>query len=165
MSVGQQIPTSSSGRLAPKKNKHLPNHRLIKKHRSYTVQEVEATLTVHKNTVRQWIKDGLPVIDRRRPTLILGRELIAFLISRRLKRKQPCRDGEMYCFRCRKPAPPAAKMVDFFPLTDKTGNVTGLCSRCGSLMNRVVSLSRFREFSSEMDVAFPQALPHIREIE
>jgi hypothetical protein len=45
---------------------------------TYTVEEAARTLGVHKNTVRAWLKRGLPTIDAERPTLILGRELAHF---------------------------------------------------------------------------------------
>ena len=38
---------------------------------------------VHKNTVRGWLKSGLETVDARRPTLVLGRKLSAFLHARR----------------------------------------------------------------------------------
>jgi hypothetical protein len=79
--------------------KRLPNPQLVKIHRSYTVEEVTRLLDVHKNTVRNWIKEGLPVIDDKRPTVILGRDLSPFLQARRIKNKQPCKPGEIYCLR------------------------------------------------------------------
>lgn len=59
--------------------KRLKNFRLVKIHRNYTVEEVALLLSVHKNTVRTWVKECLPVIDDKRPKLILGRDLSAFL--------------------------------------------------------------------------------------
>ena len=59
--------------------KRHSNPRLVKIHRSYTVEEAANLLAVHKSTVREWIKRGLPTSDDRRPTIILGRELAAFL--------------------------------------------------------------------------------------
>jgi transposase-like protein len=45
------------------------NPRIAKSHRTYTVEEVAGTFGVHKNTVRRWVAEGLPVIDARRPML------------------------------------------------------------------------------------------------
>lgn len=144
--------------------KRYPNHRLVKRHRSYTVEEIARLLGKHKNTVREWTKVGLPTIDNKRPKLILGRELIAFLQERRARRKQPCRPGQMYCVRCRTPKFPAAGMLDCQPLTENVGNLTAICPDCDSLMNRRVSLAKIWEFSGEMDNTFPQALRQIGEI-
>ena len=59
--------------------KRHPNYKLIKMHRSYTVEEIANRFTIHKNTVRRWIKDGLTCIDDKRPMLILGRSLWHFI--------------------------------------------------------------------------------------
>ena len=75
--------------------KRHPNHRLVKIHRNYTVEEVAGLFGVHRNTVRAWVKRGLPMIDRKRPMLIHGRDLAAFLQARRLKNKQTCQPGEI----------------------------------------------------------------------
>ena len=56
-----------------------PNHRLVKIHRTYTVEEIVDLFGVHKNTVRHWVKDGLTTTDDKRPMLILGHVLVAFL--------------------------------------------------------------------------------------
>jgi hypothetical protein len=64
--------------------KRHPNHRHVKGHRSYTVEEIAGLFNIHKNTVREWVKAGLPTSDDRRPMLILGHELIAFLQARRV---------------------------------------------------------------------------------
>jgi Helix-turn-helix domain len=73
-----------------------PNHRRVKIHRSYTVEEIAGLFGIHKNTVRVWVKTGLPTCDERRPMLILGHDLASFLQARRARRKQPCRPGEIY---------------------------------------------------------------------
>jgi hypothetical protein len=131
-----------------------PNHRLVKSHRSYKVEEIARLLGKHKNTVREWIKVGLPTIDNIRPALILGLSLIAFLQARRAKKKQPCGPGQMYCVRCRAPKSPAAGMLDYQAFTEKLGNLTAICPDCNSLMNRRVSKARIWEFSEEMDLRF-----------
>lgn len=115
------------------------NPRRVKIHRSYTIGEVAHLFAVHKNTVRNWIEVGLPSVDGRRPTLILGRELASFLHSRRMKRKLRCRPGEMYCFKCRAPRPAAHQLADYIPYTSCTGNLRALCACCGIQMFRRVS--------------------------
>ncbi len=81
--------------------KRHPNYRLVKIHRNYTVEDIAGLFGAHKNTVRQWIKAGLEPLDRRRPMLVHGSDLSAFLRDRKQKNKRPCQPGEVYCVRCR----------------------------------------------------------------
>lgn len=141
----------------------LPNPRRAKIHRNYTVEEVAGLYGVHRNTVRQWIKQGLPICDDQRPMLILGSELAAFLTRKRTRNKQPCKPGEVYCVRCRVPQPPALGMADYQPLTAVSGNLVGLCPRCGGLIYRRVSLARLAVVKGNLDVRFTQAREHIVE--
>jgi len=67
--------------------KRHPNHRLVKIHRSYTVEEIARLLGKHKNTVRHWVKNGLATIDAKCPMLILGHDLVAFIQASRAKNR------------------------------------------------------------------------------
>lgn len=102
------------------------NPRRAKLHRSYTAFELADLLGVHKNTVRHWIKDGLPVLDGVRPILILGGEFQAWWGRRRKAAKRPCQPGQMYCLKCRKPKAPALGMVEYAATNAGTGNLTAL---------------------------------------
>lgn len=139
------------------------NHRLVKIHRSYTVEEIANLFNIHKNTIRRWVKSGLVTCDEKRPILILGHALAAFLQARRVKNKQPCKPGEIYCVRCRAPKVPAADMAEYSPVTEKVGNLIAICPDCNSIMNRRVSLAKIWQVQGEMDITFPQAMQHIVE--
>lgn len=141
--------------------KRYPNHRLVKIHRSYKVEEAARLLDKHKNTVRNWIKDGLATIDDKRPMLILGHDLVEFIKKRRAKNKQTCKPGELYCVRCRIPKFPAGDMADYVPVTEKFGNLIAICPDCDSIMNRRVSLARIWEVCANLDITFPKDLRHI----
>ena len=143
--------------------KRHPNHRLVKIHRSYSVEEIAKLFGIHKNTVRKWVKAGLATSDDKRPMLILGHDLTAFLQARRVKNKQTCKPGEIYCVGCRAPKFPAADMAEYSPVTEKFGNLTAICPDCNSIMNRRVSLARIGEVCANMDITFPQAMRHIVE--
>lgn len=141
----------------------LPNPRLAKIHRSYTVEEVAQLYGVHRNTVRQWIKQGLPICDDRRPVLILGSELAAFLTLKRTRNKRPCKPGEIYCVRCRAPQTPALGMADYEPLTATGGNLIGLCSKCDGMMYRRVNRARLSAVAGILEVRFTRGQERIDE--
>jgi hypothetical protein len=144
-----------------RRRKRHPNHRLVKSHRSYMVDEIARLFGIHKNTVRAWVKAGLPTCDGKRPILILGHELIAFLRARRIRNKKTCLPGEIYCLGCRAPKFPAAGIVEHRPFNGRVVNVRGRCPDCKSLMHRCVSMAKIEQFFEKSDITFPQALPHI----
>jgi hypothetical protein len=142
-------------------SKRHPNYRLAKIHRNYTVDEVATLFDVHKNTVREWVKRGLPTNDDRRPMLILGRDLAAFLQAKKAKNKRPCLSGEIYCLRCRAPRNPAGDMAEYQPMTTTSGNLIGICPSCESMMYRRTSLAKLGQVRANLDITMPQALLHI----
>ena len=137
------------------------NPNLAKIHRNYTVEEVALLLGVHKNTVREWMKSGLPACTEQRPALILGYQLREFLQSRRQVRKRKCRLYEIYCLRCREPKRPAGDMVDFEPRNESGGRLMGLCPDCDGLINRYVTTTGLSQISEHLEVGFPKAQKHI----
>ena len=145
------------------KRKRHPNPRLAKIHRNYTVEEVATLFGIHRNTVREWVKRGLPTSDDKRPMLILGRDLITFLKERRAKNKRTCKPGEIYCVRCREPKAPAGDMADYEPQTETLGNLVAICSSCESLIYRRVNVNKLDQVRGKLDITMPQALQHIGE--
>ena len=143
--------------------KRYPNHRRVKIHRSYSVEEIARLLGAHKHTVRAWVKAGLPTCDNRRPTLICGPDLISFLQARLTKNKRPLKPGEIDCVRCRAPKVPWAEMADYQPVTEKLGNLTAICPDCDSIMNRRVSMAKLGQVRGKLDITFPQALQRLSE--
>jgi hypothetical protein len=140
-----------------------PDRRRVKALRSYTIDEVARTLEVHRNTVRHWIKNGLPVIDDKRPILILGSYLAEYLLRRREARRQPCRAGQIFCLKCRKPQEPAGRMADFVASSATSGALVGICPACNRLMYRRVSATRLCEVAGGLDVRPTQAQPRIED--
>jgi hypothetical protein len=139
------------------------NARRVKIHRSYRVEEAAKLFRVHKNTVRAWLKSGLQPIDCRRPILILGRHLASFLHGRRERRRQRCRAGELYCFRCRAPRGSAPGTAKYLPLTASSGNLRALCADCGTRMYRLVSFQKLAVVAGDLHVQLPQAQQRITE--
>ena len=120
-------------------------------------------LEAHKNTVRAWLRDGLKPIDQRRPVLIQGGQLASYVDARRKRRRQPCRPGEFYCFRCRMPKAAAAGTADYLPVTPSSGNLMARCSDCGTRMFRRVSLRKLAVAAGDLKVALQQARQRLTE--
>lgn len=139
------------------------NPRAVKLHRSYSVPELAACLGVHKNTVRNWQRDGLKPIDGARPMLFLSEAVRAFLLARNASRKRPCGPGTLYCFRCREPRPPALCMVDFVSINDRSGNIRAICATCVTVMHRRASKAALASILPDCDVQFVEALPRLIE--
>lgn len=138
--------------------------RRVKIHRSYTIDELARVTGVHKNTVRHWIKKGLPTVDGRRPTLVLGSEVKRFHETLRAGRKRPCAPGQMYCVKCREPRSPAFDAVDYIPTDETTGNLAGLCPLCGTLMHKRASFARLGAVAASLEIQFPHGKSRLREI-
>ena len=161
--IHKWVPCKSALMKVAVKRKRHPNPRLAKIHRSYTVEEIASLYGVHRNTVREWVKRGLPTSDDRRPMLILGRDLVAYLQARRKKNRRTCQPGEIYCVRCRAPKAPAGDMADYQAVTATLGNLIAICSDCETLMYRRVSFPKLEQIRGNLDITFPKALPHIDE--
>lgn len=141
----------------------LQNPNRAKIHRNYTVEEVAMLYSVHKNTVRLWIKDGLPTIDQRRPILVAGSDLRSYWQNKRTSRKRKCQPFEMYCVRCRIPQRPAENMADYEPLNAHKGRLIGLCPDCDGIINKFVKSDRLGEVRGYLDITHTKQLKHISE--
>ena len=129
---------------------------LVKGDRSYTVEEAARARRVHKGTVRIWLKNGLQPIDKRRPTMILGRELNRFAAERRGKSRSPCPPGTLYCVCCRSPKTPAGSTAEYLPLSTTSGNLRGHCPDCGRQIHRRVALASIGLVSAGLTIAYPE---------
>ncbi|MBL6987055.1 MAG: helix-turn-helix domain-containing protein [Methylobacter sp.] len=138
-----------------------PNPNLAKIHRNYTVEEVANLFSVHKNTVRLWVKDGLATNDDKRPMLILGSDLKHYLQSKRKVNKRKCLPFEIYCVRCRLPQIPAENMVDYEPVNSSMGRLIGLCPCCSGIINKYFNIAKLEQIQDKLDITLPKALKHI----
>lgn len=130
-----------------------PNGRAIKAVRTYTVQEAAAALGVTVGTVRTWVRNGLPVLNTKRPTLILGSVLRDFLDLQRTKRKVALDPDQLFCLTCKQPRTPYGLMVDYIPRDGRTGRLSGLCGVCGGTCNRIASQTSLTRLGAIFDVA------------
>ena len=120
-------------------------------------------LGVHKNTVANWLKNGLSSIDDRRPVLIQGLVLRTFLQERRNRQKRRCAIGELYCLKCRAPKPPLYGRAIYIPLSSSGGNLQGRCSDCLGIICRRVSIARLHEFTAVLTISRRQVSPRLND--
>ncbi len=128
------------------------NPRLAKSLRCYTVAEVAELYGVHRQTVRNWLANGLDAVDAGRPILIHGAALNRFQRLRRDAEKQTCGPAELFCLGCRTPRRPAFDMAEYVPMTDKVGTLSAICPVCEGMMTQRVNAERLACFSAELDV-------------
>ena len=84
------------------------------------------------------MREGLEPIDDRRPLLIHGVALKAFLAERQEARKKVCGLGEFFCFKCRAPRTPYGGMADVTEHTPKIAKLTAMCAVSETEMHRTV---------------------------
>ena len=137
------------------------NPQRIKIHRSYDTRELANLLGVHKNTVRQWQRNGMKPIDNVRPILFTGDTVRAFLFARNASRKRPCPPGTIYCFKCRAGCQPAGAMVDYMPINGVSGNLRAICATCETIMHRRIRLTALSVAMPGVEVQIMQGERHL----
>jgi hypothetical protein len=140
-----------------------PNPRLAKIHRNYSVEDVSHLFDIHKNTVRNWLRQGLEPIDDQRPTVIQGVELRRFLTDRRAGAKQTCGPGRIYCLPCRAPKVPAGNMAECLAVDGTIGTLHGICPDCNRMIYRRVNPQKLNDVRGSLEVTLTQAGARIDE--
>jgi hypothetical protein len=124
---------------------------LIKGTQLYDPREIAKLFGIHRNTVRHWFREGLEPIDHRRPVLVHGSRLKAFLARRQEGRRQKCALGQFYCFRCRAPRTPWENLVDVAPHTEKVAKLTAICCVCETRMHRTIRRADLPKLSAAVE--------------
>lgn len=126
--------------------------RRIKKDRLYTYKEAGELMNITEHTVRAWVSLGLQVMKTRKPHYILGEALIAFVAEKQAKRtSESCLD-KMYCFTCQECRKPLGAMVDYMPINDTRGRLTGLCEDCEGPIHRFAGRASLAKFDGIYDI-------------
>jgi hypothetical protein len=115
------------------------NPMAVKAALTYEVGEAATALGKSPATIRNWIKDGLPVMASQKPFLISGAALREFLQEKYRAAKSPLASDELYCLSCRVGRNPVGFAVEAFPNTSKTTRLKGQCSQCGAVSTRIIS--------------------------
>jgi hypothetical protein len=133
------------------------NPRLAKINRCYLVEEIAELYGVHKNTVNNWLTQGLQDCGAGFPRLIRGKDLREFLENRRRKNKRPCKPGEIYCVGCRQAVIPINNQayLDF----SETGRATisGQCSKCFNKIFMKISQPKIEQWREKLELINTQS--------
>ena len=128
-------------------NKRTYHLRSLKAKRAYSFDEIAELLNVHKNTVHQWKKEGMPLIDTENiPYLAMGQDIKDFLRTKLKNRKHPLQAGEFFCPKCKVPRKSIPDQISIqvtdrqLGKTQKQVFILGVCAICGQAL---------RLFSSE----------------
>jgi len=119
---------------------------------SYEPAEIAKLFGLHRNTVRHWLKDGLQPIDDRRPILVHGAVLKAFISERQQARRQKCGPGEFFCFRCRASRKAWGNVADLASHTEKVAKLTALCCICETEMHRTIRQADVPKLDGLIDI-------------
>ena len=128
------------------------NPKRAKSLHSFTIAEAADLYSVHRNTVRHWLAEGLEPIDARKPVLIHGSALNRFHAARRQAVKQTCGPFELFCLGCRAPRRPAWDLADYTTLTASVGALEAICPVCGGMMTQRVNAARLERLAQEIEV-------------
>lgn len=128
------------------------NTNLIKETWPYTTQEVAELFKVHKRTVQAWYKEGLPRIDKQKPSYVRGSSLKEFIKTRQNNRKHHCRPFEFFCFKCREPKPCWENTVDITILNEKRLMISGLCAQCETRVNKTSSPQKLEQLEKTFNI-------------
>jgi len=110
------------------------NPQIISRHLSYTLPEIAAKLGVSHKTIFRWIDEGLVTVPgKKKPILIHGTELKAFINARNSKKKVTMKRHEFYCFRCKVP-----RRAKRGTISQSGGEKRGECVVCNGKMSRKI---------------------------
>ncbi|WP_386682736.1 helix-turn-helix domain-containing protein [Loktanella sp. R86503] len=124
------------------------NPMAVKASLTYEVSEAALALGKSKATIRNWIRDGLPVMAAQKPYLILGQALRDYIRARSQAAKSPLAQDELYCLSCKSAQRPHDLIVEVVPNNAQTIRLKGVCSDCGGAAGRYVSKKKLQQFAA-----------------
>ena len=120
--------------------------RHIRQDYTQTVAEIAEMFDIVPDTVFRWIRnEGLKRIPGTKKYLVHTSDLREFLKNKTSKNKCACKDGEIFCCKCRKPQKPNLAAIKVTKKANKTIQIKGKCSKCGTKVMTFVSISKWSE--------------------
>lgn len=133
------------------KRKFNLNH--IKKNYSYSILEICESFGKHKNTIYNWIDDGLKTLGNQKPILIHGSDLKEYL-HKKYHTKKSIRqsENEIFCCKCQKYQKPFGNLIDVFLYTKNRGNLQGICEVCDTKIYQTFGVRKLGLIEKTFDV-------------
>ncbi|MTI08702.1 hypothetical protein [Curvivirga aplysinae] len=126
--------------------KRLYPHNRVRYWWSYDLEgicDLFSDTKLHQQTIRKWIKEGLKVIDNKKPTLIYGYDLIAYLKKQNDKGKTKTAFDQFYCMSCKDARMPFQKKVSVIHKASHL-QASAICQCCKTRMNKTYKLDDYQ---------------------
>lgn len=135
-----------------KKFRRRFNPRLVKFNANYSTRDIVDLFHVHVDTVNNWYEHGLKTIDKQKPFLTFGRDLIDFLFERNKKAKKKSGLDELFCCKCKAPRKTQDGVVKIKIINTKKLMIEGICMECGTKMNKLSSVAKINEIKTLFNI-------------
>jgi len=111
----------------------------LKKHFVYSGEKVMDLFDVSRNTISNWIGQGLKPSDQHTPYVFRGAELRRFLEARHLKNHAVLRRGQFKCVRCKARVFPLSETISIIAERGLIAWVRGACPECQAPLRKIVN--------------------------
>jgi hypothetical protein len=135
-----------------KRCKRRFNAGIIKRNISYSFREIADLLGIHIGTINNWRMAGLKTIDKQKPFLVFGADLIDFINRNNRKNKQKCKPDEFYCCKCKQPQQSWENQADIKIINAKRLMIIGLCTKCGTVINKIGAVNKITEYKKIFNI-------------
>lgn len=128
------------------------NPMAVKASLTYTIDEAAQALGKNPATIRNWIKDGLPVMSSCKPYLMSGEAIRSYLREKYKASKRPLEADQLFCPSCGMGRKPVDMAVCVSEISPKTNLLKGLCIQCNRTATRMIAKSRVDEFAQTFTI-------------
>ncbi|MEM7472253.1 MAG: tyrosine-type recombinase/integrase [Pseudomonadota bacterium] len=110
-----------------------------KKHFVYSVDDLMKLFGVCRNTISNWVKEGLKPSDASHPYVFRGSEVKRFRDARHLRSAKPLRIGQFGCFVCKERVFPKTSTVSRVQMKNGTIGLWARCPNCGGCVTKIAN--------------------------
>lgn len=121
----------------------------------YTIDEAAEVAGVSPRTIRNWVVNGLYVMDDAHPALIRGDDLRAYIRNQRKSRKSKTAPNTIYCVCCRRSREPAGGMADCTIMGNRA-TLTALCEVCETVISKPVAKAIIPEIARMLELTITE---------